>query len=207
MAATIYTQLTIPLTDFTSLGGNSVNANILKQEFEDAGLTVTVQGVSVSASVVNAQFAGDPTSGDLSAIDAVIAAHTGGDFAATLQRAISEAADSDDTGDEIEKVSLDTGALPAGIYLLGWYLELATTTTTGTSGARGRLQVTKNGGTQTERAQSNAENDQWDPMSGSLSEEVVDGDSYEFALTFERIGVSGNAARAQRGRLTWTRIG
>jgi hypothetical protein len=44
-------------------------------------------------------------------------------------------------------------------------------------------------------------------MSGSYVGTFVDGDELDLELTYQRVGTSGNAARAQRARITVTRIG
>lgn len=193
-------------TSATATG--TANANVLKQELEDASLSVPVNDVVVQGTTITITLSGNASDADETAVDAVIAAHDGAGFDAVPKTTFSEAEVSDDTGSEVEKVGLSVGPMEAGTYLLGWYMEMATTTNTGTSGAQGHMYVTKNGGSAIERGQHSVGENQWDSgMSGSVPFTVVDGESYSFSLTFERIGVAGNAARARRGRLTLVRIG
>jgi hypothetical protein len=204
MAVTIVTTLTYPRSDTPN---DRVNKDILNQELSEASLSVSVLGISISGTDIRIDLSGNASVDDETAINSVIAAHQGSDFSTTTQSSFSEAASSDDTNGIIEKTALSTGLLPAGTYLMSWYMELATTTTTGTTGARGFLNVSKNGAAAVERAQSNNDLNQWVPMSGSLPVTVVDGDSYSMSLSFQRIGIVGNAARAQRARLTLSKIG
>jgi hypothetical protein len=200
----VITTLTYP-TSATSTG--TANANVLKQELEDASLSVSVGDVVVQGTTITITLSGNASDADETAVDAVVAAHDGTGFTAVPQTVTSEGEASDDTGSEVEKANLQVGPLEAGTYNLQWYMELATTTTTGTSGAQGHLYVDKNGGGAVERGQDNAPDNQWRAMGGGFPFTAVAGDSYEFSLTFERIGVSGNAARARRGRIGVTRIG
>lgn len=206
MSATIYAQLSYPLSDFTTSGG-VVNAVVLKQELGDAELSVTVQSVSASDTVANLFFTGDPSDADVAAIDAVVAAHAGTGFSPTLQKEVLLAEDSDDSGDEKVRLTLDTGVQPAGTYLISWRMELAVTEATGSHACRGHLNVRKNGtGGFTEQAQNNWGEAVWSGFTGALALELVDGDRYEFQLSYERIGAVGNAARVQRARMTWVRL-
>jgi hypothetical protein len=200
----VITTLTYP-TSATSTG--TANANVLKQELEDASLSVSVGDVVVQGTTITITLSGNASGADETAIDAVVAAHDGAGFIAVPQTVTSEAEASDDTGNEVEKANLQVGPLEAGTYMLQWYMELATTSSTGTTGAQGHLYVDKNGGGAVERGQDNAPDNQWRAMGGGFPFTAVAGDSYEFSLTFERIGVSGNAARARRGRIGVTRIG
>lgn len=206
MSAIIYAQLSYPLSDFVASSG-VVNEPVFKQELDDAGLSVTVQSVSVSDTVCNVFFSGDLLAADITAVDAVVAAHEGEPFGSLLQSELSESLETDDSGDVVVKAARETGPMPAGTFLISWYLEIATTSNTGTSGARGLLYVTKNGGSQIERGISHNSENQFRAFSGSLATSVLDGENYKFELGYQRIGVAGNAARAQRARLTWTRLG
>jgi len=184
------------------------NPPVLRQQILDDGtVTTNPSSVTQSGTTIRIEFPQLISPAEEAQLDALVAAHQGEAFSTLPQKAFSEVEVSDDTGNEIQKVAIDTGPLPSGTYLVGWYQELAVTTTTGSTGSRGRFNVTKNGGPKIERAQQNADTDQWTPMSGSLSLEVEDGETYNFQITFERIGTNLNAARAQRGRITLARLG
>lgn len=209
MAATIVSSFTYPLTDFTSLGGNSVNPNILKQEIEDdATITLTVSSVTKVGSTVKIDLEGNATAAMKTALDSVVAAHEGGNFAVFPQKVSDEDAESDDTGSEVQKASLSTGLMPAGDYRIGWYMEVETTSeSSGATQAQGHFNVSKNGGSSSERGQTNAEHPRWVSMGGTYEGTFVDGDELDLELTYQRVGTSGNAARAQRARITVTRVG
>ena len=195
---------TYPLSAFTVSGGK-VNGLTLKRAMSEAGLSVVCTGIGPFDTGCSVETDGDPTAGDLTLMSGVVAAHTGEWFAPAYKLEVSEGEEDDDTGDEIVKVTLTTGLMQAGVYQIGWYMELAQTTQSTTSGARGRLMVKKNGGSAVERSQQNVDINQWQIMSGSLSIDAEDGDEYTFELTYERIGASGNAARARFARITWAR--
>jgi len=203
MSATANTTLTYPLTDFTTSSG-VVNKAVLQQEMVDAGLSATHVATTDTECIITFSVLLDQA--DVLNADSVVAAHAGTGFGSTIQREIDESEDSDDTGAEVVKVTLNTGVMPAGNYSLDWYMELALTTSTGGSGSRGYLYVTKNGGTRTERARMVSGDNQWRNMSGGIPQVVNDGDQYVFELAFERIGSSGNAARARRARIGWSRL-
>lgn len=201
----VETKFTYPKSQ--TVTGN-VNNDILRQELEDAGLSVPLNTVYQEGTDVIILLDGNATAADETAASGVVSAHTGEAFAQPPLTAFSEPEVSDDTGSEVEKVSLSTGPLQKGTYIVGWGLELATTTTTGTTVARGSLYVDKNAAGEVERSQHNVDIELWDSgMSGSLAFLAVAGDSYVFSLRFRRVGAASNAARAQRGRITLTKIG
>lgn len=189
-----------PRADFVASAG-AVNARTFLAELKAAALPALSVAVNVTDAIVAYSAVLDPSQESTAA--SVVTTHSGTAFASTIQRVVAEPAASDDSGSEVVRLTLDTGPLPAGDYVLSWYLELATTTTTGTTEARGLLYATKNAGARTERGQANRERASWFPMSGSMPAVIVDGDRYVFELAYQRIGDSGNAARVQRARLSW----
>lgn len=207
MAATVTSTFIYPLVDFTSLSGNPVNKAVLAQEIaDDATITLTPQ-VTAQGTDIRIDLAGNATAAMKTQLDVLVAAHTGGNFSAVPQTEFSEANASDDTGGEVEKSSLTTGILPAGAYLIGWYMEVKTTDLTGTPGAVAVLNVAKNGGSSAQRGMHTNNMDEWQSFSGSIATTFADGDNYEFQLAYQRTGASGNAAMVRRARLTVVRIG
>ena len=204
MAATVVTTLTFPKSDTVN---NKVNSSILKQELDDARLSILVESVSLVGTSVKIGLTGTATTDDETKITAVISAHAGEDFASVPQVAADEALVSDDTGTVIQKLQLSTGALPAGTYLISWYMEIAITSETTGSYACGTLTVQTNSGVGVERAQHNNTEVAWKAMSGAISVTAVAGDDYVVALHYARTGLTGNAARAQRARINVVRIG
>lgn len=202
MTVTVVTQYTYPITDTLN---SKVNTAILKQELDDAGLSVSVGSVSVSGSSIFIELLGDAAAADIVLVDAVIAAHAGDDFVSVPIK-VSEIAESpDDGGSEVIRVTLTTGALAAGEYLLSWLMEHCITTNTGTTGSRASLYYSKNGDTPAQFTQEMNINDQWSCFSGGYPITVQDGDSWVFTLRHQRVGVAGNPSRVRRARLALMR--
>lgn len=195
------------MSDFPN---NKMNTAILTAEVEDSTISLTLESINLEEGEphqVTFEFTGTFGAGDESALDAVVAAHQGDDFTTMPAKVTVEAESSDDSGSETVKASLP-GVLPSpGTYLLMWYMEIGVTTTTGSTGVRGKLNVTKNGGSAIERAISHGGESQYSDMSGTFPFTAEAGDTYDFELTYERIGTSGNAAKAQRARIAVVRIG
>lgn len=179
-----------------------INGAVFTEEVAALGMSVNMEYFNGDEDSGNFEFYfdGDPTSGDETLFDGAIAAHDSSDFTAPPFLDVSESESSDDSGVPIVKVHLDDIMPMPGDYTLYWYMEIMTTTTTGSSGARGILNVTKNG-SKVERARHHNSENQERNMSGAFPFTVTAGEVYSFELTFERIGASGNAARAQRARL------
>jgi hypothetical protein len=209
MAATIISRFTYPNSDFTSLGGNPINNAVLAQEIEDDVTITLAVGAIVSAGTdTQIELEGNATAAMKTALDSIVANHTGGNFSTFPKKANDDTEESDDTGNPVQKVSLSTGLMPGGEYLLTWYMELKLTSDGGTvTAARAHANLSKNGAAAVEQAQTNTPQAEWLAFSGSHVAVVVDGDELDLELTYERVGTSGNAARVQRGRLTITRIG
>lgn len=207
MSATILCSFNYPAADFTSLVG-SINFEILKQEASDAGLSVDVAGAIPSGDGARVDLVGLPTSADKTALDAIVAAHTGGNFASLPISIIVEAEsnDSGDSGAEIQKALLETGKLPAGNYIATWNLEVYLDADSSDSRVKGLMKLGKNGGAKAERAELNNATADPQPMGGAFPIVAVDGDSYEVELTFQRIGAAGKTAKARRARLAFVPI-
>lgn len=196
--------------DMTDFPNDKINSAILTAEVEASSISIPLESISVEEGEpdqVTFNFTGSFGGGDEAALDAVVAAHQGDDFTTFPAKVTVEAESSDDSGSEIVKASL-TGILPSpGTYILMWYMEIGVTTTTGSTGVRGKLNVTKNSGSKIERAISHGGESQYKDMSGTFPFIAEAGDTYDFELTYERIGTSGNAAKAQRARIAVVRIG
>jgi len=188
-------------SEFTS--ATEVNVGIFAQELQDdasvvekptnvykSGTTVTVEWVAVTVS-----------QGTIDAVDADVAAHVGGGYATPPVTENLEAETSDDSGDEQTRLELDSGLLPAGNYLLGWYSEVKLDAEVANSAVAVRLYVTKNGGTEQERGTCVWPYSQYHDFAGSFPFVAADGDRYELRLAWERLGASSNPAFIQRARL------
>lgn len=195
MAAEVITQIVYPLSDTVN---SKVNPNILKQELADAGLSIDVLSVSTAGTTFRITLNGNATDGDKLLCDSVVAAHEGAVFSSSWQSASDESETSDDSGSIVDKATLDTGYLPAGSYLLTWYMEMATTNSVG--GIRAALRAAKSGNSLSLRAEHNTQLNDWQSMSGSLLFNVKDGDRYDLRLSYIRTG-SSDPARVQRARI------
>lgn len=204
------TSATYAITEFPN---SKINAAVLANQVKASSISVNFLSIGTEViedvEQVTFYFDGDLLAGDIIILDNIVDNHLGTDFTVFPQKDVSEGESSDDSGNEVVKVALQN-LLPAqGTYLLMWYQEISTTTTTGNSGARGILKVKKNS-VITERGLTHNGEHLYRNMSGSfiftINPEDVGG-IYSFALYYRRIGVSGNAAKSQRGRIAVARIG
>lgn len=175
-----------------------MNLDILDQEIKgDPGVSTEPASVTFSGTNIVVLFGSLITSAEQAALDAVIAAHQGSAFSEPPLSTFAEAEVSDDSGTEQVLASIPSGPLRAGTYLISWYLEVAATTTSSSSGSQGRFKLDG-----TERGTTTNGNSQWTSMGGSVPLTVVDGQALDLQLSYERVGNAGNAARARRARLT-----
>ena len=209
MTGTTQTIRSYQLSDFPN---NECNAAILNQQIKnDATVTTDPASVNRSGSTVAIAFNSLITAAEEAQLDVLVAAHQGNAFQQLPIAQYSEAQSSDDTGDEVTKLSVLTDPLPAGVYFVSWSQELAVTAdNAGATKCVGRLMVTKNGGTAVERASESGQgagpDDDWEGMGASLALTIYDGETYQFDLTFQRVGTSGNAALARRSRITLAKL-
>lgn len=199
MAATKTTTLYYPITDTAN---DQVNTAVLKQQLVNAALSVTVGNVWLSGANVFIELLGLATSGDITAVDGVIAAHQGDSFATIPIYVSSEAESNDDTGSEIQKLELVSGVLPAGSYVLGWHIEHRMTSVTSTSICKAFLTMAKNGAAEGEISQNHNDLIVNTNFGSAFPFQVLDGETYTFRLKYQRVGASGNAARCRRARMS-----
>jgi hypothetical protein len=203
--STSKTTVTYGLSEFTS--ATTVNATIFAQELQDDGYVAEKpDSVYRSGSSVVLEWSVFVTQATLDAVDNAVTAHVGGDFASVPITAISEGQSTDNSGDEITKLTLNSGLLPAGQYLLGWYCESKTDAEVSNSGVATRLYVAKNGGSEVERGENTWPYPQYNDFSGSFPFTVEDGETYTLRLAYERVGAS-NPVTIQRARLYIVRVG
>lgn len=199
MSATIITTVTYPITDTAS---DQVNTAILKQELEDASLSQSVGNVTLAGSNVMIEMLGLIVTADVTAMDAVIAAHDGDEF---IELPVTDAAfslTSDDTGSFVEKCSIEAGPLQAGLYGVNWHCVHALTTTDVDSGSEVRITRQKNGGAVVEVSQDINRTGDFREVGAGAFLEVNDGDTYAFTLEYRRIGDAGNAAQIKSAWIT-----
>jgi len=202
------TQRLYALTEFVASTPANVNAAIFKQElFDDVDVVEKPLTVARTGSNVQVAWSGTTvTQATLDAVDDAVADHVGGSFQATPQTAVMEAETSDDTGDEVTRLTLDTGLLTDGMYDVAWYCEIKTDDEVASSAAQARLYVDKNGGGEVERGTHTWQFPQYSSFSGSFPVTVSDGDEYSLRIAFERLGAASNPAFIQRARLAVTKL-
>jgi hypothetical protein len=195
------TSRTYAQSEFTS--ATTVNVTVFAQELaDDSSVVQKPSNVYKSGTSVIVDWDGvTVTQATIDAVDADVAAHTGGSFASLPVTEVSESESSDDSGDEQTKLTLDTGLLPAGKYLLGWYCEIKTTSDLANSGVVARLYADVNGGGETERGTKTWNLPAYNDFSGSFPIEVDAGEQYELRLAYERLGASSNEVFIRRARM------
>lgn len=201
MTTSIFTKLNCDLTDTVN---NKVNTKILEQELDSATLSVSVAGVTASGTTIRIELEGNPTTTDVTTCNTVVAAHEGLDFSSKAQFVQAEEEFSDDSGDVIDRLVLGTGALANGKYMLNWSMGVASSTAETTSGIRGALRMSINGGALEIIGETNTTANGWLSMSGFLPLPVKDGDQVDIRLSFLRTGASGDPARVQFARIFLT---
>lgn len=175
---------------------HKVNLEVLKQQVADASLSFNLEvDPKLVGPQVRLQFAGDLTSQDLTNLDAVVAAHTGVDFAFPSNK-IVDLTTSQDTGDGYNKLSLSVGPLKAGDYFLSWSCEIRVTGVVADSGVSASLSVDGS-----ELATTKNETTDWTHFGGVLDLEIVSGQTIQVDLDFSKFGAGVNTAEMRRSRI------
>jgi len=196
------TQRTYQFSEFTS--ATVINVTIFWQELMDDSSVVEKPGsVAKSGTTVVVEWTDVTVSqGTIDAVDADVAAHVGGAYAEPPLKNTDESESYDDSGDEQTKVSLDSGLLPEGQYLFGWYAEIKTDGEVPNTGAVARLYVDANGGGEEERGFTSCELPQYISFGGSFPKTVDAGEQYSLRLAYEKLGAQSNPAYMRRARLS-----
>jgi len=176
------------------------NLSIFTEEVADESLSVQPFSIYEAGTNIQLQWSSLPVAADITAIDALVTAHTGGAFSGSKQSAVAEAEDTNDTTTESVRVTLDAGKLPPGDYLVVWSCELCVTSVIASSGVQANFYVTKNGGSRSEQGQAGTDVNVYDTRAASAILTVLAGDSYKFELGYKRIGAA-NTAKMQRARI------
>jgi hypothetical protein len=203
MAGTTTVIRNYPLADFPN---QKCNTAILAQEIKDDPAVLVEPSVQQSGTTVALQFAALITAAEVVALDALVAAHQGEDFAAPVQAVAAEAAVS--TGaTKLTLITLTSGPLTAGTYLVGWYAESKLAAAAADTGARLSLDYSINGGAVGEAAGNTSNIIDWESFAGSYPLTLKDGESVNALLAVQRVGVGAVNADARRARITLARIG
>lgn len=180
-----------------------MNTGALSDELAEAGLSVSVGNVTLAGSNIIIELLGDAVAADLLLVDAVIAAHEGLSYQVLpLFNYENETAISDDTGADVEAVTVTTQPLHAGKHMVHWSGEIATTDMTGTPGAKFRCSLQREGQTEYNKGEFTTDVDDWRHVTVPFVFHAAEGQKFIFRIYYTRTGSSGNAARLRRARIS-----
>jgi hypothetical protein len=182
--------------DFPALTHPAPDAEVLAAQINAAITSAEVVGTILDDTTITIQTDVDPSGADLTAIDAVCAAHTGTPFVNGVQKVFAEAVQTETGTAYVTKAALQSGYLRAADYLINWYAELAVAAADATSGVLGR--VLWNG---TERAESSNNTAFYDCFSGSVIVSADELSAPTLDVQLRRVGTS-NTAQIRRIRLS-----
>ncbi len=176
----------VQIDQFNSLGDNQINARILYREAVDAGLSV--QGVSFpSADLVQFLLSEEPSEQQKNDLLAVCDAHEGGDFS-PHNLAKFEVSELHVNEGSAVALTLDTGPLEHGDYLLIWYSEFwldGVLVEAGTK-AQARLLVARDGQPEEQKAINQNEGSSIDSFGGITFMSFRDGQSASIKIELSK---------------------
>lgn len=174
----------------------AIQPDVLTAEIEASSITTALVGITIVNDDVDITFVDALSPTDKNTLDLVVANHQGEDLAPPVQRVNSEGESTNSTTTYEEKVSLDSGPLAEGDYLITWYCEISTDTFVSGSGVF--AQLVYNG---VERGFSSTSQDIYLSFSGSATVFANTGETPTLALNFRRVGAS-NTAKIRRARMS-----
>lgn len=197
MAVTEQTNLIYPISDFPN---TAVNTQILAEEFtDDVGIIATVNNVNQQGSNVHCLFDGLMAGSEVTAADAVVAAHQGDSFGSPVTREASEGVSSDSSDGWISKVILQTGPLAAGFYRLNATCEHSVATEAASNAVDIQVLLTTNSFTDFQTDSDHSRYVEYSKFAAGSPFEVVDGETIKLEIQFR--SVNGVVARCRRARL------
>jgi hypothetical protein len=192
MAATNYTRIYLR-AEFTALVGNipiallaaQLTALVLSVPILDVRFTPLENGVVVEWN----QF---PSTADVTAVDAAVAAFTGGTTTSQPFEYNSFAVATSASGTAVVKINQTTPALDAGTYQVLWTTSTRMQAVIANTGVEGKIRLTRSDGTFVEQ------DDAWDrtnrhAFNGAITFQIAAGQTITSLLTFSRLGASGTA--------------
>lgn len=182
-------------SDFTSLsGGIAENKPLLESALSALTLTVPVNEVRVAlggaAAIVEWQQL--PAPADVAAVDAAVAAFTGGPTTSQPFEFNSFGASTTQSGTHQTKIDETTPPLDAGTYQVIWTSSLRMQAVAANTGVEGKIRLERSDGVFVEQ------DDAWDlanrhAFNGAITFQIQAGQTIRALLTFARLGVSGTA--------------
>lgn len=178
--------------NFSDTSNGQLNSAVLQRSINDSaistGLPLLGINADIDAQTFDVVFTSEPDAGDVTTLDAVVAAHDGTPFVEGTQSVQSLGEDSTTLGALQSKISATSGPLSGGDYLLTCYCEIKTD---GTGSAGVEAQVSLDGSPISE---DNWDLAQWHAYQCSGVITVQDGDRPDFALDFRRIGAAATVS-------------
>jgi hypothetical protein len=180
--------------DFTSLPpGGTPNLEALEAQISaDAAIDQALVSTAIHLDDVTITFVDALSPTGKSALDAVVAAHTGVALVDTPQRVNSLAEQTNPNQAPDVALQLQLTAVKGGNWQLTWYCEISVAAVVSNSGVAARVMVDG-----VERAYSSSRDDQYQSFSGSGLLVYNDGETPDIQIEFARIGVA-NTARIRR---------
>ncbi len=171
----------------------AVNAEALDAEIRaDAAINVALEGTSVHLDEVGIVFVDALPPAEKTALDNVVANHTGLPLVDVATRAQKVAEDTTPDATWKEGLTLSANPVRGGSWQVTWNAEIAVASMINNSGVQARMRI--NG---TERAITTSRDDQWVHFAGAGLVSLNDGDAPTIELQFQRAGVA-NTAKIRR---------
>lgn len=197
MAVTIQSNLIYPIADFPN---TVVNPQILSEEFDSNGaIAVTVNNINQQGSNVHCLFDGLIEETEVTAADAVVAAHQGEPFDSPVTREASEGVSSDSSDGWISKLILQTGPLAAGFYRLNATCEHSVATESAGNATDIQVLLSTSSLTDFQSDSDHSRYEEYSKFAAGSPFEVVDGETIKLEIQFR--SVNGVTARCRRARL------
>lgn len=185
-----YTQ-----TDFTSLATSIAEGiPLLRTALAVLVLTVPVSDVrlDLSANAAIVEWLSLPSSADVAAVDAAVAAFTGGTTTSAPIEINSFGTVTSTSATPTVKITHTTGALDEGTYQVIWNSSIRMQAVIANTGVEGRISIARSDGATV------AQTDAWDlannhVFNGAITFQILAGQTIAVTLSFLRLGASGTA--------------
>lgn len=187
-----------------------LNIPMLMEEINDAITSATVDYVNTEEDVVTGKinvtvfFDVEPTSGDKTIVEGIIANHSGIQSTTLPIKYQNIAEQSNDTTNWVQVGSLTTPPLRTGAWQADISAELKTATSSLASGAQLRMMVAKQGDSLSEKASFVHNLAVYSGSSARIPFTSQEGDVWEIEFDLRKAGGESNTAYVQRLRMSLT---
>jgi hypothetical protein len=204
MAATNYTRIYLR-AEFTALVGN-IPIALLAAQLMALALTVPILDVRFTPleNGVIVEWNQFPSTADIAAVDAAVAAFVGGTTTSQPFEYNSFAVATSASSTSVVKINQTTPALDAGTYQVLWTTSTRMQAVIANTGVEGKIRLTRSDGVFVEQ------DDAWDrtnrhAFNGAITFQILAGQTITSLLTFSRLGASG-VAEMSGARVTVDKI-